>query len=182
MNGVSASSSPVLLNGSCLILSKTLVEKICRKYGYLFYEKYYYYMEDVDLSIRLRAMGLKILKAPELICYHYASSSRKLLKPRFNYLIFRNTLWVIVLTWPFQIILKNIVLIFCVNSYVLCQDTNILIYLTSIVKFCIETLYNGKELCADRKRNLNEYPQNFNFESIFSKGIFKTRKYGNIIY
>lgn len=63
------------------------------RWGYLFDNTYFFYGEDVDLGMRLRLAGEKILYVPEAIVYHKGSVSRSIHRPAtLTYLMERNLL------------------------------------------------------------------------------------------
>lgn len=58
------------ITGCCMLIRKEVVEKIG-----LFDEKYYLYLEDVDLSVRAKRAGYKLLFVPEAKLWHKNASS-----------------------------------------------------------------------------------------------------------
>ena len=62
-------------------------------FGYLFDPDYFIYGEDVDLGLRIRLVGKKVLFEPKSIMYHMHSvTSMKSLKSRSTFLMERNLL------------------------------------------------------------------------------------------
>ena len=68
-------------------------KEIIEKFGYLFDNDYFFYGEDVDLGLRLRLLGYKVVYMPNSIVYHAGSTSRKIHKPYYlSFLMERNLL------------------------------------------------------------------------------------------
>lgn len=88
--------------GVCLI-RKDFVEM----FGYLFDPDYFIYGEDVDLGLRIRLAGKKVLFEPKSIIYHmHSATMQKKSKAFSTYLMERNML----ITFFKNLELKNIVL------------------------------------------------------------------------
>ncbi|MCM8792020.1 MAG: glycosyltransferase family 2 protein [Candidatus Omnitrophica bacterium] len=68
--------------------------------GYLD-ESFNMYLEDVDMSIRLKKNGWKIYYAPEAICYHYLHGSAS--KRKRQYFYERNRLFLVAKHYPSQL-------------------------------------------------------------------------------
>jgi GT2 family glycosyltransferase len=66
----------------------------------LFDPAYFIYLEDVDLSLRIRARGYRIITAPAARAYHKASATMRENSPRKNYLTLRNRIMLIVKCFP----------------------------------------------------------------------------------
>jgi len=58
------------LSGCCLLISRSLVEKIN-----LFDERFFLYYEDTDYSLRARNVGFNLILVKKAICYHNESQS-----------------------------------------------------------------------------------------------------------
>ncbi|MBI3397003.1 glycosyltransferase family 2 protein [Candidatus Woesebacteria bacterium] len=71
--------------GTCLLLKREFLEKTG-----LFNEKYYLYMEDVDLCIRGINMGWKIIYQPKSIIWHKVARSSSIGSELNDYYISRN--------------------------------------------------------------------------------------------
>ncbi|MFH1722169.1 MAG: glycosyltransferase family 2 protein [Candidatus Altiarchaeota archaeon] len=74
-------------SGCALMIRKSLVDKVG-----LFDPFFFIYLEDVDLSLRVRKMGLKILYIPQAVIWHKESASTKKFSRRFRFLGERNIL------------------------------------------------------------------------------------------
>lgn len=68
------------------------VRATCLHEAGMFDPCYFIYLEDVDLCIRIRQRGYKILSVPQAIIYHKFSATMKEGSPWKNYLILRNRL------------------------------------------------------------------------------------------
>jgi GT2 family glycosyltransferase len=99
------------------LIRKDLTEK----FGYLFDPDYFIYAEDVDLGLRLRMIGYKVLFVPEAILYHMHAMTTKSFESGFTtYLLERNLLATfikilsfrnIILFLPYVIFMRIIALI-----------------------------------------------------------------------
>jgi len=80
---------------------------IIRKFGYIFDPDYFIYAEDLDLGLRLRLLGYKLVFAPKAVIYHmHAATAKKFDSSKTTFLLERN-----LLTTFFKILsLKNILL------------------------------------------------------------------------
>lgn len=82
-------------------------KNIVDKFGYLFDKDYFIYGEDLDLGLRIRLLGYKVVFAPDAILYHmHAVTTDKDEKHRFAFLLERNLL----ITYFKIFSLKNILL------------------------------------------------------------------------
>ncbi len=69
-------------------------KSIISKYGYLFDPDYFIYAEDLDLGLRIRLIGMKIVLVTKAVCYHMHSvTTKKFSTPAKNtFLLERNLL------------------------------------------------------------------------------------------
>lgn len=77
--------------GACsaaAVYRRKMLEDIKEKTGY-FNERFFFLVEDVDLSWRAQNKGWKTLFCPELVCFHLGNSSNTAKTER-QYLCFRN--------------------------------------------------------------------------------------------
>lgn len=82
--------------GACsaaALYNRSMLEDIKESTGY-FDERFFFLVEDVDLSWRAQRKGWKALFSHELVCYHYGNSSNTNKKSR-QYLSFRNRFYTI---------------------------------------------------------------------------------------
>ena len=70
---------------------------IVYKFGYLFDEDYFIYAEDLDLGLRVRLLGYKVVHVPDAVIYHMHSATlRKNSRYKLTYLMERNLLYTFV--------------------------------------------------------------------------------------
>lgn len=77
--------------GACsaaALYKRKMLDEIKEKTGY-FDERFFFLVEDVDLSWRAQRRGWKTFYCPEALCYHAGNSSKTSKKTR-RYLCFRN--------------------------------------------------------------------------------------------
>ena len=75
------------------LLRRQMLNEVVDDFGY-FDERFFFLVEDVDLSWRAGKKGWKTLFRPELVCYHYGNSSGHHKKTR-QFLSFRNRFYTI---------------------------------------------------------------------------------------
>ncbi|OGM53991.1 hypothetical protein A3F62_00280 [Candidatus Woesebacteria bacterium RIFCSPHIGHO2_12_FULL_44_11] len=85
-----ATGTAVLLNAKAL-----------KKVGF-FYDKYFMYYEDTDLSVRMKRAGWKILFAPGAVVYHKVAQSSTIGGDLNDYFITRNRMYFGMLYAPFR--------------------------------------------------------------------------------
>jgi len=73
--------------GACMFVRATALKEVG-----LFDPKYYMYLEDVDLSVRLKKAGWKILYCPDAILWHKVAQSSQIGSELNDYFIIRNRL------------------------------------------------------------------------------------------
>lgn len=164
-----------MATAACLLIKTTFIKALLRHYGYIFNPILNYYMEDTELSIRAHGIGAHFLKSGQLKVFHKGSATSKKLSDFVLYQTYRNMIWVILLTWPIHIILKNLYVIMAIHFWIIITSFNVrfpLVYL----KIFIETLWISRRIFIDRRKALSSYSHNFKFESIFSPYAFRTRK------
>ena len=83
-----------------------MLEEIKQATGY-FDERFFFLVEDVDLSWRAQRGGWKALYCPEAVCYHLGNSSNTPKKTR-QYLCFRNRYLLMLKNDSFTDIIKNL--------------------------------------------------------------------------
>jgi len=68
-------------------------KNIVDKYGYLFDKDYFIYAEDLDLCLRARLLGYKVMHIPEAILYHmHGITTKKQAKSKLTFMMERNLL------------------------------------------------------------------------------------------
>lgn len=173
-NAVSLSYTTTLGSFSCIIVSSSFLRKLKQTYGFYFVSILGWYLEDVELSIRARAIGARFVKNQKIIAYHYGSYTWKKRSYFVVFQTYRNILWLIILTWPLKIIVKHLLSILVVQLFIL---KNSLQYygIRMYPQILYETIINFKLLLSLRKSILSAYSRTFDFESIFSSLTFRTR-------
>jgi len=164
-----------LASAGCVCIKTSFLEKIKQTYGFYFNPILDYYLEDVELSIRASAIGGMFVKERLLVARHQGSvTSGK--KSYFSmYHTYRNIIWVIILTWPIPVIVKNLPKILLVHGWTVLYAAwrfGPLMY----VRIYFDTILNGKALLEYRKKTLSSYPKSFRFETLFSSYAFRTYK------
>jgi hypothetical protein len=83
--------SPNYIFGACsaaALYKRQMLEEVRGDCGY-FDERFFFLVEDVDLSWRMQRIGWKAMFYPAAVCYHFGNSSNYEIKIR-QYLCFRN--------------------------------------------------------------------------------------------
>jgi hypothetical protein len=172
-NNISFDVQTTLAPAACLLIKSSFLKQIKKSYGYYFNPLLHSYLEDVELSIRAKAIGASLLKNKKLIAYHLGSATYGK-KGRFTmFQTYRNILWLIILTWPAKIILKHLPSILLVQGWMIfCSLYSFgpLLYLQVLA----DTLRNLKQLLRARKMTIAKYHKSFNFNKLFSKYAFRT--------
>ncbi len=162
-----------LATAGCMLLRWEFVKKLIERYGYFFNPIYYYYLEDVDLSLRIRMSGGEIRKTEKLIAYHHGSVSSGGRRNAFAlYQTYRNILWVLICCWPGRQLLRNALNILLVQAWVLIYGSwscGVLTY----PKIWWETVRQLPRLLEYRKKTLSRYG-NVQFDSLLSPFNFRT--------
>jgi GT2 family glycosyltransferase len=70
---------PTAMVGALLFFSANLVERVATKHGF-FDERYFTFKEDVELSLRVREKGLRLVMLPELTAHHCRGWPKKRLE------------------------------------------------------------------------------------------------------
>lgn len=82
------SAKEIPYNGIALIR-----KSIVNKFGYLFDDDYFVYAEDLDLGLRARLLGYRVVHVPDAVVYHMHSATlKKNKKYKLTYLMERNLL------------------------------------------------------------------------------------------
>lgn len=85
--------------GASVIIRKEVFEKLGG-----FDQSYFMYYEDVDLSLRMKRQGWKIMYEPKSVVYHIHSGSSKEWSPFFTYHVEKNHLATLITHFPLKII------------------------------------------------------------------------------
>ncbi len=162
-----------LITASCMFVSSLLIKKMKRKYGFIFNDMFFFYLEDVEFSIRAKMIGATISKSASILSYHFGSTTSGKKSYFTMYQTYRNILWLIIMTWPTQIIMRNILNILLVQMWVFIysiKSFGIFLYPRAI----IETIVCSGKLLRMRKKIIGSYNKKTEFNSLFSDLSFRT--------
>lgn len=172
-NNRSMTISTTLATAGCLLLRWAFVEKLQAAYGFFFNPAYFYYLEDVDLSIRARMIGGKLSKTEKLVAYHHGSATSGGKRNTFSlFYTYRNLLWVIVCCWPTAQVLRNLPNILVVQSWAIIYGTSRCGILT-YPKIIAQTLMALPRLLRYRRIILAAYEET-DFSALFANYNFRT--------
>lgn len=163
-----------LATAGCLLLSWQFVERFTQAYGFFFNPIYFYYLEDVELTLRARMIGAQIERSDELIVYHKGSQSSGGRRNTFAlYHTYRNIVWVMICCWPLSAILRNMPNILLVQVWVLIYGTwrcGVLTY----PRIVWQTVTSLPKLLRYRERIQKARQKNIPFSSLMSPYSFRT--------
>lgn len=174
-NNTSLSLQSKIFPATCIFIKTKFLIRLKNAYGYYFNTLLDSYYEDTELSIRAMGIGANMFVTTDLQVFHIGSFSYGLQSKIVMYYTFRNILWVIGMTWPTKVILKNI-------GYVLLVQ--IWFFICSIrahhwwiyPKILFHTLKSFRQLKEFRGVIVKRYRQNFNFDTVFSPYWFRLNK------
>jgi GT2 family glycosyltransferase len=163
-----------LASAGCVVIRKDFLKRMKEAYGFLFNPLYYYYLEDVDFSLRAAMLGGVFVKDKKLVAYHYGSSSSGGIKNTFSlYHTYRNVLWVMLCCWPLEVIIRNCVNILIVQAWILFYGTwtnGLLTYPRILWQTCMALPH----LLSYRKKTISVYSSSVKLHDIFSPHSFRT--------
>jgi len=162
-----------LAPAACLFIKTSFLQKMKVIYGFYFNEQLYSYLDDVEFSIRARALGASIEKVKGMVVHHIVSFTAVRKSYYIMYHTYRNILWLIVMTWPLKSILRHIASIALVQGWVgfySLKTHGPLLYL----RVLWDTLLNFAKLIKLRRKIISLYQKAFDFESLFSEYAFRT--------
>jgi len=163
-----------LATAGCIAIRFSLIQKLTQQYGYFFNPLYFYYLEDVDLSLRICMMGGVIKKDRNLNVYHHGSLSSGGRKNRFAlYHTYRNLLWVIICCWPVTVIFRNMFNILLVQVW-LCLYGSVTNGMLTYPKIIGETTHMFPQLLRYRRKTLAGYSKTVRFSDLLAKYSFRT--------
>lgn len=155
-------------SGASVIIRKNIYEQLNG-----FDESFFMYYEDVDLSLRMKRMGWRILFEPKSIAYHIHSGSSGEWSSLFIYHVEKNHLAVLVKHFPLSIIIREFIRYFS-------------IFILSILKMCKwrlkehwELYDEWREMVGVRYRVINWIISNF-LQLTLKRLIFNRRGKKNI--
>jgi len=114
--------------GALMLCRTAALDAVALRDGEVFDSRFFMYKEDIELSIRLRARGWRLLYVPQLLCHHGRGwRGRQTVSSRARYLSARNELrvcgrnglrglpysvlkyaYVVVLEWPFAALWRHL--------------------------------------------------------------------------
>ncbi len=162
-----------LAPAACLLVSCKLLNKMKVEYSFYFNDILGSYLDDVEFSIRAIALGGKIIKDKQMIVNHLVSNTNGI---KSNFVMnqsYRNLIWVVILTWPGRVILKNIFSIFMVQVFMCLQSLNRRQF-NLYIKIWPQTLTTLPNLIILRHKIISAYIPYFKFESLLSPYAFRT--------
>lgn len=178
-NNVFKNIATQLASASCVVISKNGLEKIKKIYGSYFTEIFGWYIEDVELFLRMRIIGAEFLKNKKMKANHIGSSTWGINSYFPSFHGARNTLWTIIINWPKKLIIRNIFNILLMQFWVFAFNTykhGPKLYLNVIR----DTVKNFDQLKIIRKKHLkvseNSDFFNRNNRKIFSSITFRTKQ------
>lgn len=172
-NSTSLHLDTQLATAACLLISKKTLQKTKESYGFYFNEILGSYLEDVDFSLRIRGIGKKICKAKNMAVRHMVSFTNKRRSKYVIYQTYRNIIWLIIMNWPINSIIKNLPNIILVQLWT-CFYSTFTKGPFMFLRIWIDTLVNFPKLWKLRKNVLRSYNKDFNFETVLSRYAFRT--------
>lgn len=172
-NSTVFSQKTTLATAGCVIFSAKILKKVKEKYGTYFNSLLHFYLEDVELSIRMAMIKAKFYKEDSLKVYHQVSASSGRKSKFTMYQTYRNILWVIILTWPVKNILRHLASILLVQAWAFFWSTyrfGPVMYMEIV----FDTMRNFTRLKNMRKKYLAAYEKSIDFEDILSPLTFRT--------
>ncbi len=171
-NNISSQTPTQLASAACLLIHVNLLKKLKRKFGFYFNEILEWYIEDVELSIRARSIGATIAKNKNMMAHHIGNftSGKKSFFCIFQ--TYRNLIWVIWMTWPTKVILRNLpnILLFQVLAIVY----SLIHYGPQLyLKIVYQTVLHFLELLRQRQKIISAYPKSFDFSTLLSPVAFR---------
>jgi GT2 family glycosyltransferase len=91
-----------MLCGTCLALSGKTVQSLNERYGYIFQPLFFAYAEDVELSLRLKKLGLNYKISNTPLVTHWKSTTLKRGSEKQLYFGFRNLIMTAIIHWKFS--------------------------------------------------------------------------------
>ncbi|OGM09514.1 hypothetical protein A2159_02415 [Candidatus Woesebacteria bacterium RBG_13_34_9] len=164
---------------NCVLYKTNLFQKLKKRFGFIFNPVLGFYFEDVEISIRAHSIGAKFTKSEKLIAFHIGSLSAVKHSYFRTFYSYRNVVWLIIINWPLNSVIKYFKNIFLVQSYAFLKST---IYFGPILymKILWSTIRNIKTLIYYRKTTQKGYLKDFNFEGLLNRHMYK-RKNGRYI-
>lgn len=108
-----------LFTGTCVLLSKSRVDKELSRHGYVFNPLFFAYAEDVELSLRILRDGGKIFMYNDSLVTHEGSLTAVRGSFFQLYYGYRNLLLVMLLLWPWKDFVIRLPFIFVGQLYII---------------------------------------------------------------
>ena len=151
---------------------------IVNKFGYLFDKDYFIYAEDLDLGLRLRLLGYKVVFADKAIIRHFhAATAKNFVRGRATFLLERN-----LLTTFFKVLsLRNIILfspyVFLMRMLAIIKDIITFRFADALsrVMAIFWVLLNAGKIAGKRKelQRLRKADDNFILKVFSERYLFK---------
>jgi GT2 family glycosyltransferase len=158
-----------LVSAACVFFKTSFLKKLHRTYGFFFNPLLSYYLEDVELSLRIVCLNAKIEKYLKLRVRHHGSVTSGKKSYFVFYQTFRNLLWLIIMDWPLLFIFRHFLSILAVQFWLITRS-GIRMYLY-IAK---DTLFHLPQLIKFRQRTVGSYPSSADFSKVFSEYTWRT--------
>ncbi len=167
-----------MATGACMIIKTSFLIKMKLKFGYVFNPLLYFYLEDVDFSLRALMIDARISKCKYLKAYHYGSATTGKKSFFTMYQTYRNVLWILIMDWPLIQLLRHSPSIIIVQMWMmLCS---VAVFGPQLhAKLIVNTFLYLPKLLRYRNETLSSYPNKALFANVISRVSFRT--YNNII-
>lgn len=160
-----------------------LIEKTAiKKFGYLFDKDYFIYAEDLDLGLRLRLLGLKVMFAPKAVAYHmHAATMAKERSYKRTFLMERNLLATFLKILSLKNILIYLPYVIGVRLIGVLRDFLTLNFMNGFARICsfLWVICNIDKILKKRKyiQKIRKISDEFLFEVFSEKELFKLEKF-----
>lgn len=99
-NVTDAQTVPSLMSGGCLLIRRQVVEDLQSQTGMIFDERFFLYMEDVDLGLRAVSLGWQHHLQDLALVKHIGGESSRRAPDIPLYYWHRNSVWVVIKNFP----------------------------------------------------------------------------------
>jgi len=157
-------------------------KSIVNQYGYLFDPDYFIYGEDVDLGLRIRLMGKKIIFASDAIVYHmHAVTTKHHFKPsKTTYLMERNLLMSFFKNLPATRIILYLPYVVLFRLFAMIKDIIFLNFggIFARIKALLWVIFNFYKIFSKRKETQKHRKSSTSFiTDIFSEKYLYKKKF-----
>ncbi len=156
-------------------------KEIVVKFGHLFDPDYFIYAEDLDLGLRIRMLGMKVLTVPKAICYHMHSQTMKNVPDaKKTFLLERNLLTTFYKDLSFQSIVCLLPYVYGMRVVAILKDLfsgNVSIAIARVKAMTI-VLFNLPSIIKKRRhvQQLRTMPDSYVFRIFTEKHLFSSDK------